>query len=108
MRRREFIILLGATAALPRTVTSQSQSKVYRVGTLITGAPIADNSLSGAALISGLAQHGYVLNRNLMFEHRGAGMHMDLLPRLVDGLGSPALNDTTGRVVPCLAASAEG
>ena len=86
MRRREFIILLGATAALPRTVTAQSQSKVYRVGSLITGAPIADNSPSGAALISGLARHGYVLNRNLMFEHRGAGMHMDLLPRLVDEL----------------------
>ena len=41
MRRREFIILLGATAALPRTVTAQSQSKVYRVGSLIIGAPIA-------------------------------------------------------------------
>jgi putative ABC transport system substrate-binding protein len=86
MRRREFIILLGATAALPRTVTAQSQSKVYRVGTLNIGAPIADNSPYGAALISGLAQHGYVLDRNLKFEPRGAGMHMDLLPRLVDEL----------------------
>jgi putative ABC transport system substrate-binding protein len=84
MRRREFIILLGTTAALPRTVTGQSPSKVYRVGLLITGAPVADHSPNGAGLIRGLAQHGYVLDKNLTFERRGAGMHMDLLLRLVD------------------------
>ncbi len=59
MRRREFITLLGATAAWPRTVTAQSPSKVYRVGSLNTAAPVADNSPFGAAFIRGLAQHGY-------------------------------------------------
>jgi putative tryptophan/tyrosine transport system substrate-binding protein len=86
MRRREFLTLLGATAAWPRTVTAQSPSKVYRVGSLITGAPVADDSPLGAALIRGLAQHGYVLDKNLSFERRGAELQMDRLPRLVNEL----------------------
>jgi putative ABC transport system substrate-binding protein len=86
MRRREFLTLLGATAAWPRTVTAQSPSKVYRVGSLITGAPVADDSPLGAALIRGLAQHGYVLDKNLAFERRGAELQMDRLPRLVNEL----------------------
>jgi putative ABC transport system substrate-binding protein len=87
MARREFIVLLGgAAAAWPCAVTAQSPSKVYRVGSLITGAPIADNSPIGAALIRGLAQHGYALDKNLTFERRGAEMHTDRLPRLVNEL----------------------
>src|SRR5262249_4893197 len=87
MRRREFIVLLGGAAAVwPLAVAAQSPSRVYRVGSLITGTPIADDSPYGAALIRGLAEHGYVLNRNLMFEHRGAEMQLDRLPRLVDEL----------------------
>jgi ABC transporter substrate binding protein len=87
MARREFVVLLGgAAAAWPCAVTAQSPSKAYRVGSLITGAPIADNSPIGAALIRGLAQHGYALDKNLTFERRGAEMHTDRLPRLVNEL----------------------
>jgi putative tryptophan/tyrosine transport system substrate-binding protein len=87
MRRPEFITLLGSAAiAWPRAVAAQSPAKVYRVGSLNTAAPVADNSPFGAALIRGLAQHGYALDRNLTFERRGAEMHMDQLPRLVNEL----------------------
>jgi putative tryptophan/tyrosine transport system substrate-binding protein len=86
MRRRQFITLLGAAAAWPRTVTAQSPSKVYRVGSLNSGAPVADNSPFGAALIRGLVQHGYALEKNLTFERRGAEMQLDRLPRLVNEL----------------------
>jgi len=73
MTRREFIALLGTTAAWPRTVIAQNAPKVYRVGSLNAAAPVADDSQLGAALIRGLAQHGYALDRNLVFERRGAG-----------------------------------
>jgi putative tryptophan/tyrosine transport system substrate-binding protein len=86
MRRREFITLLGATVAWPRIVTAQSPSRVYRVGSLNTAAPVADNSPFGAALVRALAQQGYALDRNLTFERLGAEMQMDRLPRLISEL----------------------
>src|SRR5262249_44393534 len=64
---------------------AQTPSRIYRVGWLITGVQ-PDNSPSAVALIRGLAQHGFVLNRNLTFERRAAGQHVDQLPRLLDEL----------------------
>ncbi len=86
MRRRSFLTLLGAAVVWPRAVTAQSPSKVYRIGLLTSGPTVADNSPFGAALIRGLAQRGYALDRNLTFERRGAEAHMDLLPRLLEEL----------------------
>jgi ABC-type uncharacterized transport system substrate-binding protein len=86
MRRRDFLTLLGGAVAWPRPVTGQSPSKVYRVGLLSAGGPIADNSPQGAALIRGLATRGYNLGRNLAFERRGADVHIERLPGLVDEL----------------------
>jgi putative ABC transport system substrate-binding protein len=108
MRRREFILLLGATAAWPRTVTAQSPSKVYRVGSLIIGAPIADNSRLGAALIRGLAQHGYAIDKNLTFEHRGAEMQMDRLPRLVNELVTSKVDVIVAFGYPAALAAKQG
>src|SRR6516165_10139329 len=108
MRRREFITLLGATAAWPSTVTAQGSSRVYRVGSLITGAPISDNSPVGAALIRGLAQRGYTLDRNLTFEHRGAEMHVDQLPRLVDELVTSKVDVIVAFGYPSALAAKEG
>ena len=82
MRRRDFLTLLGAAVAWPRPVIGQSPSKVCRVGLLSAGAPIADNSSQGAALIRGFTQHGYKLGRNLAFERRGAEGHIDRLPQI--------------------------
>src|SRR6266516_1620710 len=86
MRRREFVTLLGVAAAWPRASIAQTTSKSARVGLLSAGAPIADNSAQGVALIRGFTQHGYQLGRNLAFERRGAEGHIDWLPRLVDEL----------------------
>ena len=86
MKRREFVILLGAAAAWPRKAAAQNMIRVYRVGTLIIAAPVGNRSPFGAALIRGLAQYGYELDRNLVVEHRGAEMRSDRLPHLVDEL----------------------
>src|SRR5437870_12940003 len=88
MRRRDFLTLLGAAVAWPRPAIGQSRSQVYRVGLLSAGAPSADNSSQGAALIRGFTQRGYKLGRNLAFERRGAEGHIDRLPRLVDELAA--------------------
>jgi putative ABC transport system substrate-binding protein len=87
LRRREFIILLGgALGAWPFAAIAQSPAKVYRIGLLSTGAALTDTSPQGAPLIRGLAQHGYVLGRNLAFERRGSSAQTDRLPVLFDEL----------------------
>src|SRR5262249_47426534 len=82
--------------------------RVYRVGSLIAGAPVADNSPLGAALIRGLAQRGYTLDRNLTFEHRGAEMHVDQLPRLVDELVTSKVDVIVAFGYPATLAAKEG
>jgi len=49
MLRRDFIsFLAGALVAYSRDAIAQSPSKVYRVGTLLPGAPIDEKSPLGA------------------------------------------------------------
>ena len=74
----------GVALAWPRVVAAQGP--VYRIGLLSSGAPIAENSPQGTALIRGLTEHSYELGRNLVFERRGAEAHTDRLPRLVEEL----------------------
>src|SRR5262249_26279029 len=47
---------------------------------------MADDSPFGAPLIRGLAKHGYTQGRNVVFERRGAGGHVERLPGLVQEL----------------------
>src|SRR5262252_5094184 len=73
MLRRDFIsFLVGALVAGSRAI-AQTQSKVYRVGTLLPGPPVDEKSPLGAILLQKLEQHGYTLGKNLAFEARGAG-----------------------------------
>ena len=119
MKRRDFITLLGGTAvAWPLRSRAQTPAKVYRVGLLGSGEPIADDSRFGTPLVRSLAQHGYALGRNLAFERRGAEGHVDRLSRLVTELAAsqvdvivtfgypPALAAKQGTTLPVVAFSA--
>jgi putative tryptophan/tyrosine transport system substrate-binding protein len=82
MRRREFIIVLSGTAvAWPLRALAQTPAQDYRVGLLNPGG--LDAGPFEKPLIRGLTQHGYVLDKNLVIERRGAGGNRDRLPRLV-------------------------
>jgi ABC-type uncharacterized transport system substrate-binding protein len=86
MNRRKFIMLAGSLIAAARfSASAQNAAEIYRVGTLNSAGP-ADKSPYGPLLIRALAQHGYVLDRNFRFEHRGAEMQLNRLPQLVDEL----------------------
>ena len=117
--RRAFLMLLGCAAvAWPCAVSAQTPAKVYRIGLLSAMDGVPDTSPNGAALIRGLAQHGYALGRNLVFERRGAEGHLDRLPRLVDELVAsqvdaivtfnygPALAAKQGTSIPVVAVNA--
>jgi putative ABC transport system substrate-binding protein len=84
MLRRDFISLLaGAVIAGPRLAIAQTQSKVYRVGTLLPGPPVDEKSPLGAVLLKKLEQHGYTLGKNLAFEARGAGGQIRKLGEII-------------------------
>src|SRR5262245_2441301 len=84
MLRRDFIsFLAGALVAYSRDAIAQSPSKVYRVGTLLPGAPIDEKSPLGAILLKKLEQHGYALGKNLAYEARGAGGQVSKLGEIV-------------------------
>jgi putative ABC transport system substrate-binding protein len=86
MKRREFIALLGGMAiAAPRETIAQT-SKVYRLGTLTVGPPIAPTSGTGAFLVAGLAQRGYTLGQNLAYETRGAAGKVGQMSNLMQEL----------------------
>ena len=87
MKRRDFIRCLGSLALTmgssgPRAQTS---SRMFRVGTLSPGIPMTE-SVYGPALVRSLAQHGYIVGRNLIIETRAAGGHLERIPALIHDL----------------------
>lgn len=93
MHRREFLALIGGVAvAWSGPTRAQSPSKVYRVGLMSSAAMVTDASPFGAPFIRGLAQHGYVLGRNVEFERRAAEGHVARLPRLLDELATSRID----------------
>jgi putative tryptophan/tyrosine transport system substrate-binding protein len=84
MKRRELIILLGgAVLGWPRAARAQ-QSAVPRVGYVWAGARGTDGSTAG--LRQGLADLGYVVGRNLVFEERYANGNPERVTSLIDEL----------------------
>src|SRR6266568_1134678 len=87
--RRDLIALLIAAPLIGITaVKARGQPKKYLIGTLNTGAPLPDASAFGAGLIRGLGKLGYTLDQNYSFVRRGAELHPDTLPRLLDELAA--------------------
>jgi putative ABC transport system substrate-binding protein len=82
----EITLLGGAVAVWQLAAHAQQPAKVYRVGTLSSGAAVADQSPNGVSLVRGFARLGYTQDGKLLFERRGAEGHIDRLPRLVDEL----------------------
>jgi putative ABC transport system substrate-binding protein len=76
MRRREFITLLGGTAAaLSSAARAQQPERVRRIG-LLQGAAAGDLDLQAAfaAFVQALQQLGWIDGRNVRIDHRlGAG-----------------------------------
>src|SRR5947209_136831 len=67
MKRREFITLLGGTAAWPLDALAQQASKVWQMGFIAHG-----HESFYDALFEGLHEYGYEEGRNLIVERRYA------------------------------------
>jgi putative tryptophan/tyrosine transport system substrate-binding protein len=82
IRRREFITLLGGTAAWPLAARAQQAGKVPRIGFLSTGA--ADSHSN--AFKEALRELRYVEGETIAIEWRFSGDRVERLPELAAGL----------------------
>ena len=83
MLRREFLGVLGGTAAWPLTARAQQSAAVIGVLGSVSPCPYAPFI---AAIKAGLAETGFVEGRNLTIEYRWAEGHYDRLPEQANDL----------------------
>ena len=76
MRRREFIMLIGATAGLPLAVRAEDAGRTYRLGVLW---PFPRNAPEAGLLADELRRHGFIEGQNLTIEYRAWVSHVDLI-----------------------------
>ena len=108
MRRREFIMLLGGTAAAWPLAARAQQPTVYRIGHLAIAAPTDTPPPPPAnwnAFVQGLRDAGYVEGRNIAFEHRSAHDQPELFPKLAFELASTQVDAIFARGTWALAAA---
>jgi putative ABC transport system substrate-binding protein len=86
MRRREFITLVGGTAAA-WPFAAQAQGKMRRIGVLMNGAgddPEAQSRFAG--FLQGLQEAGWAVGRNITIDVRWAAADVELMKRFAKEL----------------------
>jgi putative tryptophan/tyrosine transport system substrate-binding protein len=79
MRRREFIVGLSVSAAMPLVARAQQPERMRRIGVLLsTAADDPESSARTASFLQGLQQSGWIEGRNLRIDIRWAAGDAEL------------------------------
>jgi putative ABC transport system substrate-binding protein len=105
MKRREFLTLLGGTAAAWPAVAQAQRTKVYRVGALLLGN--ADVDAFRKAMREELLKSGYSEGQNIAFDFRSAEGKLDLLPGIATELVKLRVDVVVAVFTPCALAARE-
>jgi ABC-type uncharacterized transport system substrate-binding protein len=103
MRRREFITLLGGTAAAWPTAVRAQQSAMPVIG-FLRSAPLNSSTSFVAAFRQGLKETGFNEGQNVTVEFRFADNQIDRLPGLVNELARRPVNVIVANAPAALAA----
>jgi putative ABC transport system substrate-binding protein len=98
LKRRDFIALLGSTAAAWPLAARAQQAKVARIGALYIG--LADAESFKKELREGLRELGYVEGQNIAFEFRSAEGKLDRLHELAAELVRAKVDAIVALYVP--------
>lgn len=101
VKRREFIKVIGGTAAV-WPLAARTQPKVARIGALYIG--LADSESFKKELREGLGELGYG-EQNILFEFRSAEGNLDRLPELASELVRQKVDVLVALYVPCALAA---
>jgi putative ABC transport system substrate-binding protein len=81
MRRREFIAVVGSTAAW--TLVAHAQQLKRRIGYLSGNGNQLDRGPFLEAMLRGLEEFGYIEGKNIIIEYRGAEAKEERIPGLI-------------------------
>jgi hypothetical protein len=103
VKRRDFVSLLGVSAALWPLAARAQPSKVARIGALYIG--LADAESFKNELRERLRELGYKEEQNIAFEFRSAEGKLDRLPELASELVRLKVDVIVALYVPCALAA---
>src|SRR5439155_25325867 len=106
MRRRNFITLLGGTAAAwPLAARAQQSGEMRRVGVLMSDAESDPEAQANAAAVrQGLQELGWTDGRNIRIDYRWAGGDRSRMPALAHELVGLKPDVILARSTPATAA----
>jgi putative tryptophan/tyrosine transport system substrate-binding protein len=76
MRRREFVVLLGASVTWPFAATAQQGGRIYHLGVLL---PQPRDAPVNVAFLEGFRRYGFIEGQNLTVEWRAYALNFDLI-----------------------------